>query len=312
MTACLLQSNSIWGNGSDGGGARYPVARQCVFANNSANRGSGGAAAQGHLLGCLVISNRASFAGGTDGSTLSSCTVVGNSADQVGGVRGIGADNSIIYYNFETHSSNNPNYSLGGYYSCCTTPAPSGGSGTITNEPAFVDPPNGNFRLQSNSPCINAGINAYAILFGMGSDLDGAPRIAGGTVDVGAYEFQSPASIISYAWLQQYSLPTDGTADYTDTDGDHMNNWQEWRAGTVPKDPLSVLKIVAVTPDVSSTTVSWQSVNGVLYYLERNSLVSGAPFSTVRSNLVGQADASSFVDTNAHRPGAFVYRVGVQ
>ena len=41
--------------------------------------------------------------------------------------------------------------------------------------------------VQPNSPCVNAGNNAYAI---GSSDLDGKPRIAGGTVDVGAYEYQ--------------------------------------------------------------------------------------------------------------------------
>ena len=78
-------------------------------------------------------------------------------------------------------------------------PEPWQGVGNITNEPLFVDDAEGNLRLQSDSPCINAGRNALA---SVGPDLDGNPRVVSATVDIGAYEFQGPGSVISYGWLQ--------------------------------------------------------------------------------------------------------------
>jgi hypothetical protein len=74
----------------------------------------------------------------------------------------------------------------------CAFPLPADGIGNLTNEPSFLDYAGGNLRLQSNSPCINAGNNASV---SSDTNLEGLPPIAGGTVDMGAYEFQSPASL---------------------------------------------------------------------------------------------------------------------
>ena len=132
--------------------------------------------------------------------------------------------------------------------------------------PLFEGYASGNLHLQSNSPCINAGNNAYTA----GSkDFDGKPRIVRGTVDIGAYEFQGTGSVISYAWLQQYGLPTDGCADLLDGDRDGLNNWQEWICGTCPTNALSALRLLSARPTSTNVTVSWQSVAGVNYFLER-------------------------------------------
>jgi len=308
LVNCTLTSNSVTG-GPPGGGAYECTLSNCSVIGNSGDSDGGGVASSA-LKNCLLFGNLARFGGGAAGNTLDNCTIVGNSASiSAGGVSGGTLNNCIVYYNT---APSDPDHSSGGTYnySCTTAPLPLNGVGSIANAPLFVDAANGDFRLQSNSPCINSGRNAYAPA---GPDLDGNPRIAGGTVDIGAYEFQSPSSVLSYAWAQQYSIPTDGSADYADSDSDRMNNWQEWIAGTVPTDDSSTLRMLNPSTDASGVTVSWQSVSNRAYFLERTTnLGAMPPFSLLTNKLVGQPGTTSFTDTNATGPGPFFYRVGVQ
>jgi len=68
------------------------------------------------------------------------------------------------------------------------------GAGNIGSNPCFVNPDSNNFHLDTNSPCIDKGINS-TITDPNETDIDGEPRIADGdfngiaTVDMGADEF---------------------------------------------------------------------------------------------------------------------------
>ncbi len=267
---CILTDNSagFWG----GGGASSCLLYNCKLTGNSTSGYGGGVGGGSTLYNCTLITNSGYYGGGAIGCRLYDCTLIGNSAtvgsgicystiynstiagnvsdysggganestlynctltcnsskNRGAGVMGSTLYNCIVYYNTAT---NEPNYDdISSFYYSCTTPLPEG-EGNISTEPLFVNLTNGNLRLQSNSPCINAGNNDYVSL---GVDLDGNPRISDGTVDMGAYEFQCLTNTPFYNWLIEYSLPTDGSADYIDSDGDGLNNWQEYQLGTNP------------------------------------------------------------------------------
>jgi hypothetical protein len=295
LNSCLLTNNTSYFDG----GASECTLNNCTILNNFADADSA-AAENSTLNNCIVSGNHSSVEGLTAWyCTFNNCTIVGNSA----GVGGCALNNCILYYTGDTWSMNTFNY-------CCTTPLPDSGVGNITNEPSLLDPEGGDFHLLKNSPCINSGNNAYIT---NSTDLDGNPRIAGGTVDIGAYEFQWPMSVISYAWLQQYDLSTGGSDDYADTDGDGMDNWKEWRTGTIPTDASSVLKMTAVAGDVSGMTATWQSVTNRTYFLQRSGNLTADPaFETVATDIPGQPDTTSYTDTDATGDGPYFYRVGVQ
>jgi hypothetical protein len=109
-----------------------------------------------------------------------------------------------------------------------------------------------------------------------------------------------------------YGLPSDGSADYVGTDGDGMNNWQEWIAGTNPTNPLSVPRMQPLTNTVSSVLVSWQSVANRTYTVERaTALGAPAAFSAVATNLSGQNGLTTYSNTSPGQ-GSYFYRIGVQ
>ena len=347
ITNCFLVNNlnpNFYAGG--GAGVYQGTLVSCVLSNNQIPYYGplGGAACQSVLINCLIISNAACFGGGAALSTLNQCLVVGNftpvgsvpyggglfsckaancviannrSLGVGGGVCGGTFNNCVIVNN--TATSQGGNFFGGGISGtlalnyCCTFPTVPAADGiaNFTNAPLFVNLTN-DFHLQSNSPCINAGNNAYV---SSTNDLDGNPRIVGGTVDIGAYEFQTPASVLSYAWAMQYGLPVDGSADYVDSDGTGMNNWEKWIAGLNPTNPASVLQMTSAYPvnNLNWVNVAWQSVNTRNYYLQRSTNLTASPaFTTIQSNIVGEAGTTTTIDATATNGGAYFYRVGIQ
>jgi hypothetical protein len=310
VRSSYVYNSVLIGNiGSWGGGAAYSTLDHCAV---GANIGYPGGVGSCSLTGCLVTNN---VGLGVLGGSVNSSTVAGN----VEGAEGGTFVNSIVYGNSDSNWEFDSFYGLH-FTASCTTPLPTNYAtgwpsfssmsavDTFTNDPLFINPAAGDYHLQPSSPCINAGRNSSVPST---TDFDGNPRIKGGTIDIGAYEFQSPTSIISYAWLQQYGLPIDGTADLADSDYDGMNNWQEWQTGTDPSDASSILRLLSpLCSPQTGTTISWNSVSNRTYFVQRSSDLR--IFATISPDIPGQPGITGFVDTNAVGNGSFFYRVGVR
>ncbi|HNR33489.1 MAG TPA: right-handed parallel beta-helix repeat-containing protein, partial [Candidatus Hydrogenedentes bacterium] len=192
---CVFERNST----GTGGGAVHsqqasPLIGACVFTGNKA-RDFGGAAfndsATPFFVNCLFAGNECEGSGGavanvTADPTFLNCTVADNFARKDGGaVYNNQSDPALVncivwendpdeFYNVKSRPSVRYSDVFGGHQ----------GAGNFSIDPRFVNPANGNYRLQPQSWCINAGTNSGA----PETDLEGVSRPQGIGVDVGAYE----------------------------------------------------------------------------------------------------------------------------
>ena len=241
LNNCTVSGNGT--NSSEGGGVYMDhggTLNNCVISGNSSFLGGGVFCYYGGLVNACIISNNAVVAsagsggGGVwcqDGGTLYSCLIIGNNG---GGGSGLGGGGVCFEYGGTAYNctivsntvANNPgggvNFEGGGTlingilynntnpgYNSADANYYNDGSGTLQNnyssgDPLFVNPAAGNYQLQAASPCINAGVNASWMLGA--TDLAGTRRIVGGTVDMGAYEYQPtpPANCLQFNGTNSY------------------------------------------------------------------------------------------------------------
>lgn len=187
--------------------AAVTVALCRITGNTATNNGGGVYCAYGaSLFSCLIAYNTATNMGGGlyhSSGTAHNGTIASNTAALGGGVHVVNGTliNSIVQHNT---AASNANWSVGGesakvlYSSTSPTNGLPDGRACRMDDPLFVDALE--FRLQDGSPCIDAGTNLpwTATAF----DLDGNPRLHGGRVDMGCYEFiPEPACVLVLAML---------------------------------------------------------------------------------------------------------------
>jgi hypothetical protein len=192
-----VYASRIEGNSANilGGGAEAAILYSCVVAFNTAQN-DGAGLDYSDAYNTLIYSNRVLTADGFGGGGTSfecklvNCTIVNNYSSGDGGGIESGGDtlvlNSIVYGNVAAGSNPNFTGSVTFSNSCCPDTT-HGVAGNITDAPSFIDETSENYRLLSVSAGINMGNNSFVTEL---TDLDGNNRIVGGTVDMGAYEFQ--------------------------------------------------------------------------------------------------------------------------
>lgn len=215
----LLEGFTITGGviHDKGGGIRVlgssPTIRDCIVFDNRAVYNDGGGiyvSGGGPLIqNCIVRNNIVTFdasgilvaGGSTEWTVIMNCVVYRNHSyetDLMGAVGSYPGAKLLVINTISRDNIASDPYDV---------PAPGvvmhsngnygvpPGNGNSTANPLWVNPAAGDFRLESGSPCRDAGSAGLPALPGLVasfpfSDLFGGPRIAGARPDKGVHEFQ--------------------------------------------------------------------------------------------------------------------------
>lgn len=274
---------------------RTSTARRCSLFNNGAwtiplvcqdnssaidctiwsNRGTVACTQQGGFMdNCLVFGNSAGTAVILNGGTVRNCTIADNQTVQAGLLCEDNAEviNTIVYGNTVTGIDEIIVSGTGSVFSSCCAASPLPGGSSITNDPLFVDAQARDYRLQPDSPCIDAGTDVP-----IDHDLDQLPRPMDGdgngaaAYDIGAHEFASVNADLDHDGLsdgfEAYDLKS--SPALPDTDGDTASDFNEWTAGTDPLSASSILQLRSVQPTANGMMLQWDTAFGKGYRLQR-------------------------------------------
>ena len=223
----------------------------CRFLNNSTvNPGNWGAGIGGFFAPSVLVENCLFYGNSSNTATVmldlggnvtvNNCTAANNSAP--GGAAVFANDNSHITILNSVLWGNNVATAFAsttGQFTVSYSDIQGGwsGAGNIDQDPIFVNPATGDFRVVENSPCVDTGTGAGA----PGADIDGVSRPQGAGIDMGAYEsvwIDADGDGMPDLWEFRYGFDPAISDSDGDADGDGLTNLTEYNLGL---DPLSTV-----------------------------------------------------------------------
>lgn len=186
---------SDYGGNVYGGEPRIHV-NNCVI-KDGASDGNAGGLANASVRNSIIINNTTTYWGSAMlDCDANNCIIVGNNASEYGYTTKWSTLSNCILWN----NIGYPEYGCTLTYSAVEGQDIWGdgnfllahsndGTSPDSNYVRFVDPENGDFRIEYGSACINAGTPDISTLELPSVDLQGLPRVLDGRIDIGAYEY---------------------------------------------------------------------------------------------------------------------------
>ncbi len=187
----IITHNIIKGNSAYIGGGIVTAPGDAKITNNliydnSATAGGGVLMVAGRLINNTILNNYAESGGNVylvSYPEFGSCTTVSNIISSARGSGGLSGEGSSPQDRLE--SNNIWDNTEDSYITGSGNKDP---RGNISQDPMFVNPQANDYRLQMDSPCINAGDPNYSVEPDE-KDMYGNDRVIHGRVDIGAAEF---------------------------------------------------------------------------------------------------------------------------
>ncbi len=112
------------------------------------------------------------------------------------------------------------------------------------------------------------------------------------------------------SWEQQF-FGGAGADPNADNDADGLSNLREYRAGTDPTDPRSVLEFVEISASAGRVSVKWSSQPAKTYRVRRAAslLAKVADYAVIQSGIAASPPANEFIDASAGNGAQFFYLI---